>query len=123
MKDNINLNFEELPFSNKVKDEDKKNLKEKKEKISKFVEYIEHLQAIIKLFTRLENKGCPFLIDITITALNSLVTYQLVNHKLEYKDLILKLKQYCDAMGEYQKKFYKENEYFICIWKTIILII
>ena len=117
LKDNINLNFEELPFSNKVKDEDKKNLKEKKEKISKFVEYIEHLQAIIKLYTRLENKGCPFLIDITITALNGSVTYQLVNHKLEYKDLILKLKQYCDAMGEYQKKFYKENEYFRFVYE------
>ena len=119
LKDNITLNFEELPDNIKLKDKDeeKKKLEEKKKKITIFKQYIERLQTIIKLFTRLENKGLPFLISIKIIALNDSITYELVENKLEYNELIVKLKQYCDAMEIYQKRFYKENVYFRFIYE------
>ena len=116
LKDNINLYFEELPDI-KTKDEKKqkerkKQLEEKKKKINIFYNYIEQLQTIIKYFTKLENKGCPFLIDITVTALKDEIKFELVNNPLKYKELILKLKEYCNTIVEFQSKYYKNNEYF-----------
>jgi len=43
----------------------------------------------------------PFLIIIAITSLNDSIIYELVDKKLKYNGLIIKLKQYCDAMEKY----------------------
>ena len=37
---------------------------------------------------------------------------QVDNDKLEYKEIIIKLKQFCNTIDECQNQFYKENEYF-----------
>ena len=99
-----------------MSEEKKKELKEKRKKIEIFVKYIERLQNILNYFTYLENKGCPFLIDIKITASKDDIKYELVNDKLEYKEIIIKLKQFCNTIDEYQKQFYKENEHFRFIY-------
>ena len=122
LKDNINLNFEDLP-DDKKNDADEKKLKRKKEleekrdNIVKFVRYIEQLQNIIKYFTILENKGCPFLIDIVVNTNKGEIKYELVNNPLKYNELIFKLKEYCNTMTEYQVKFYRENEYFRFVYE------
>ena len=126
IKDNINLNFEDLPDDIK-KNNDEKNvekrrkqkedLEEKRANITLFVKYIEQLQNIIKFFTILENKGCPFLIDIVINAKKREIKYELVNNPLTYNELIFKLKEYCNAMVEYQINFYKDNEYFRLVYE------
>ena len=66
LKDNINLNFEDLPENSKMNEDKKKELKEKMKKIEISVKYNELLKNILNYFTYLENKGCPFLIDIKI---------------------------------------------------------
>jgi hypothetical protein len=43
LKDNINLNFEDLPENSKMSEDKKKELKEKRKKIEIFVKYIERL--------------------------------------------------------------------------------
>ena len=117
IKDNINLYFGDLPDNIKESEEKKKEeLEEKKNKIKKYARYIDELQCIIKYFTKLENKGCPFLIDIIVKTEKDNVKYELVNNPLPFKELIFKLKEYCNAMVEYQSKFYKENEYFRYIY-------
>ena len=120
LKDNVNLNFELLPnIDNKLKEELmmkhqnlKSILKEKREKIEIFIKYVEQLQNIIKYFKNLENKGCPFLIDILVTSSKDKITFELVDEPLKYDELIFKLKQFYNDIVEYQSKFYKENEYF-----------
>ena len=116
LKDNINLNFEDLPDDNKVNEKRKEEIKKKRVKIEIFCKYVEQLQKIIKYFKKLEDKGCPFLIDITIKLIKEKITYELVNTTLEYKELIDKLKEFCNTIVEYQYKFYKENEYFRLIY-------
>ena len=115
LKDNINLNFESLPDN--MNENKKREFELKRNRIKIFVRYIEQLQQIIKYFSILESKGCPFLIDIVVTALKDNITFELVNNRLKYKLLILKLKEYCNAMAEYQLKFYKENEYFRFVYE------
>ena len=110
LKDNINLNFEDLP--NKVSEKQKKNLNEKRAKIALFVKYVEQIQIINKYFSILENKGCPFLIDAAIVVSNGSINYELVNISLKYNELISLLKEYCNTIVEYQLKFYKEKVYF-----------
>ena len=126
LKDNINLNFEDLPDDKKEsdskqisekKEKQRKELEEKRDNIVKFVRYIEQLQRIIKYFTILENKGCPFLIDIAVNTFKGEIKYELVNNPLKYHELIFKLKDYCNTMTEYQAKFYKENEYFRLVYE------
>ena len=122
LKDNINLNFEDLPEDKKKVDDEKKRkqkkeLEEKRANIVKFVRYIEQLQNIIKYFTILENKGCPFLIDIIVNTKKGEIKYELVNNPIKYNELIFKLKEYCNTMTEYQVKFYKENEYFRFVYE------
>ncbi len=132
LKDNINLNFEDPPESKKeekeIEDEKtkekkekeakrNKELKEKKEKIEIFVRYIERLQSIIKYFTHLEKNGCPFSVEVTVTAKKDNIKYILVNTELNYEKLIFKLKEYCNALVRYQSKFYKENEYFRFVYE------
>ena len=116
LKDNINLNFEDLPDDNKVNEKRKEELKEKRVKIEIFVRYVEQLQDTIKLFSKLENKGCPFLIDILIIAKKDKITFELVNTALSFDELKLKLNQFLLALFEFQSKFYKENEYFRLIY-------
>ena len=126
LKDNINLNFEDLPDDTKEsnnkersekKEKQRKELEEKRANIVQFVKYIEQLQRIIKYFTILENKGCPFLIDIVVNTYKGEIKYELVNNPLKYHELIFKLKDYCNTMTEYQVKFYKENEYFRLVYE------
>ena len=120
LKNNVNLKFEVLPNIDNKKEEKlitkqqnlKSILKVKREKIKIFIKYVEQLQNIIKYFEKLENKGCPFLIDIFITTSKDKITFELVNEPLKYNELILKLKQFHNAIVEYQVKFYRENEYF-----------
>ena len=99
-----------------MSEDKKKELKEKRKKIEIFVKYIERLQNILNYFTYIENKGCPFLIYIKIIASKDNIKYELVNDKLENKEFIIKLKQFCNTIDEYQKQFYKENEYFRFIY-------
>ena len=112
LKDNINLNFEDLSENNKVNEKQKIEINEKKNKIEIFVRYINQLQTINKYFSLLESKGCPFLIDIVVITSKDEIIYELVNKRLKYNILILNLKEYCNTIVEYQLKFYKENEYF-----------
>lgn len=120
LKDNVNLNFKILPNKdNKLKEELmikqqnlKSILKEKREKIEIFIKYVEQLQNIIKYFKKLEDKGCPFLLDILVTSSKDKITFELVGEPLKYDELIFKLKQFYNEIVEYQSKFYKENEYF-----------
>ena len=65
----------------------------------------------------MENKGCPFLIDIEVNARKGEIKYEIVNNPLKYHELIFKLKEYCNAMTEYQVEFYKENEYFRFVYE------
>ena len=60
----------------------------------------------------MENKACPFFIDITIIITKEKIIYELVNNSLSYDELINKLKEYYNTIKEYQLRFYKENEYF-----------
>ena len=110
LKDKINLNFEGLPykFTKRLKIE----LKNKSNKIKIFIRYVEHLQCINKYFKNLENKGCPFLINIIVTISKDKIEYKLANEYLSYNELISRLKEYYHAILEYQLKFYKKNEYF-----------
>ena len=116
LKDNINLNFEDLPDNNNINEKSKEELKIKRAKIEIFVKYVEQMRNIIYLFSKLENKGCPFLIDILVTTKKDKITFELVNTVLSYKELILKLKQFLFTLLEFQNKFYKENEYFRLIY-------
>ena len=112
LKDNINLNFEDLSENNKVNEKQKIEINEKKNKIEIFVRYIDQLQTINKYFYLLESKGCPFIIDIVVITSKDEILYELVNKCLRYNILILNLKEYCNTIVEYQLKLYKENEYF-----------
>ena len=115
IKDNINLNFE-LPDDNKMSEKNKKELKEKNERIGKYVKYVKQLQEIIRYFKRLENKGCPFLIDIIVKASKDEVTFELVNEPMKFNMLRFLLKDYCTKMIAFQSQFYKENEYFRLVY-------
>ena len=110
LKDNINTNFEEIPTG--LNEERKKELLDKQKKITIFVKYVNQLQNINKYFKKLENKGCPFLIDILIKVIEDKIIIELVNEVIEYNSLIYKLKQFCFALVEFQSKFYKDNQYF-----------
>ena len=122
LKDDINLNFEVLPDNNKKnndeqKQEQKEEIEEKRANIVKFVIYIEKIQSIINYISYLENKGCPFLIDIVVNIKKGEIKYELVNNPLEYNELIFILREYCNTIVEYQIKFYKENEYFRFVYE------
>jgi hypothetical protein len=120
LKDNIKLNNEELPDAYIMNENRKIELKEKKEKIIKFVKYIEQLQNINRYFSKLENKGCPFLINIIITTSKGEISFELVNEPIKYNELIFKLKQFCNTIIEYKFKLYKENEYFRYIYDKLL---
>ena len=112
LKYNINLNFEVLPDNIKLDEKQKEELNNKKRKIEIFIKYVQQIQNINNYFSKLENKGCPFFIDITIIITKEKIIYELVNNSLSYDELINKLKEYYNTIKEYQLRFYKENEYF-----------
>ena len=112
LKYNINLNFGELPDNIKLDEKQKEELNNKKRKIEIFIKYVQQIQNINNYFSKLENKGCPFFIDITIIITKEKIIYELVNNSLSYDELINKLKEYYNTIKEYQLRFYKENEYF-----------
>ena len=112
LKNNINLNFENLLDNIKLDEKQKEELNNKKRKIEIFIKYVEQLQNINHYFSKLENKGFPFFIEVKITTSKDNIVYELVNNRLEYDELIFKMKEYHKAIKEYQTKLYKENEYF-----------
>ena len=79
------------------------------------MKYVEQIQNINKYFSKLENKGCPFFIDITIIITKEKIIYEFVNNSLNYEEIINKLKEYYNAIKEYQLRFYLLIFYIVCI--------
>ena len=115
IKDNINLNFE-LPGNESISKDSEIKIKEKKKRIEIFVRYVERLQNIIRYFKKLENRGCPFIVDIRVIASKDIITYKLVDESWNYDKLIFTLKEFCKTIMEYQLEFYKTNEYFRLVY-------
>ena len=109
LKNNIIFNMNsDYQFSEEIKI----IINNKKRKTELFFQYIKKLQKINEYFSLLENKGCPFILDISITISKDKISYQFLNKYIIYDDLILKLKDYCKIIDEYKLILYKENGYF-----------
>ena len=114
LKDNISLNSDDLP--NKLSSEKKAEIEERNKRIKIFVKYVEQIQNLNKYFQKLESKGCPFLIDISILASKDEIIFKLMNEILQYNKLLVTLKEFCFSIEKYQAEFYEKNVYFRLVY-------